>query len=524
MNSIQSKLNFSLWLVLACAVGCLMIYFPPHADEFSKYQRLVCFSFDGSVFSTLQNGCDKYPASFLGFQFHKNYDYYGVTSNFLYAPLYFLFPSISSHYLYGFISLVIFAALMVKALDVKRSTAFIPLLFFPFLYSFIHDIGPINLAMIGYPILIMAMSKVFDPHYSLKNFVLWLFAAFLITLFALEDKAFFAYLLPQIFIICIALAFNLNQSGNSIFEFLRAKISLSILFKLVLLGLVIILALAVILFLIQVEGMSYYRYLKEIRAISMREDPIARWDILSSIFNFIFTPILMIHRTISPPEFFSILSRLLFIPLLGGLGIYLWRSKNAALWLILFSNLALGLIYIYSKNVWSAHHFIYLFVPILILLMLWANSSRTAYWLIISMLVINLGGNLSLALNSPIIWHASPSRETIFRYLSQPQIAKRSVINFSSMGGYSIQALYGDKSQVVVWTPLSVPNAGKNLLDILSISGRQSILNVCNTHDGCTLDILQKQFPSQLINKVGPLGSDWQIWEIKPPNNYQLID
>lgn len=492
-----------------------MIYFPPHADEFSKYQRLACFSFDGSVFSTLQNGCDKYPASFLGYQFHKNYDYYGVTSNFLYAPFYFLFPSIYSHYFYGFISLVIFAVLMVKGLSVKRNTVFIPLLFFPFLYSFIHDIGPINLAMISYPILIMAVSKLFDPQQSLKNFVLWLLAAFLTTLFALEDKTFFVYLLPQIFMICIAFTLYRYQGSNSAFQFLRTKLSVPIYIKLVLLGSVVILALAMILFLIQVEGMSYYRYLKEIRIISMRENPIARWEILASIFNFVFTPILMVHRTLIPTEFALITSRLLFIPILAGLAMYLWRSKSTALWLILLSNLALGLIYIYSKNVWSAHHFIFLFIPIVILLMLWANTSKTAYWLIISLLFLNLAGNISLALNSPVIWHASPSREIIFRYLSKPEIAQKSVINFSSMGGYSIQALYGDKSQVVVWTSLNAPNAGKNLMGILSKSGRKSILNVCNSQEGCSYELLRKHFPTQSINKVGPEVSSWIIWEIK---------
>lgn len=516
MNLINTRRKIVLIAFLLCAVGCLMIYFPSHADEFSKYQRLACFSFDGSVFSTLQNGCDKYPASFLGYQFHKNYDYYGVTSNFLYAPFYFLFPSIYSHYLYGFISLIIFSALMVKALDVKRNTAFIPLLFFPFLYSFVHDIGPINLAMISYPILIIATSKLFDPQQSLKNFVLWLLATFLVTLFSLEDKTFFIYLLPQILMICIAFTLYRYQSSNSSFQFLRTKLSVPILIKLVLLGSVVTLALAVILFLIRVEGLSYYHYLKEIRIISMREEPIARWDILVSIFNFVFTPILMVHRTISPPEFVSILSRLLFIPLVGGLGIYLWRSKNVALWLILFSNVVLGLIYIYSKNVWSAHHFIFLFVPFIILLMIWANTSQNAYWLIILLLLLNLGGNISLALNSPVIWHASASREMIFSYLSKPEIAQKSVINFSSMGGYSIQALYGDKSQVVVWTSLNAPNAGKNLMGILSDSGREVLLNVCSNQERCNYEVIQHQFPKQSIRKVGPGSDNWLIWEIKP--------
>ena len=516
MNSIEATLKIILVVLLACAVGCIMIYLPPHADEFSKYQRLACFTFDGSVFSTLQNGCDKYPASFLGFQFHKNYDYYGVTSNFLYAPLYFLFPNIYSHYLFGFISLMIFSGLMTKALNLKLSAGIIPPLFFPILYSFIHDIGPIILAMMSYPIFIIAISKLFNSQQTLKNFALWLLAAFLVTLLAVEDKAFFIYLLPQIFIISIALSIYLDYGFNSTYEFFKAKISGLIFIKLALFNFAIMVALASILFLIQIDGMTYFHHLKELRIIAMREQPIARWDIFFSIFNFMVTPILVVHRTIVSTEFSLIASRLLFIPLLVGLALYLWRCKHASLWLIFFSNVAIGLIYLYSKNVWAAHHFIFLLTPILILLMLWANTSRTSYWLVIFLLLLNLGGNIALALNSPVIWHASRSREIIFKYLSRPEIATKSVINFSSMGGYSIQALYGDKNQVVVWTSLKAPNSGLNLQEILSKSGREVLLNVCNSHDLCSYEALQKEFPTQEISRVGPDYTSWWIWEIKP--------
>jgi hypothetical protein len=148
--------------------------------------------------------------------------------------------------------------------------------------------------------------------------------------------------------------------------------------------------------------------------------------------------------------------------------------------------------------------------------MLWANTSKTAYWLIIALLLLNLGGNISLALNSPVIWHASPSREILFRYLSNPEIAKKSVINFSSMGDYSIQALYGDKSQVVVWTSLNAPNAGKNLMGILSASGRDVLLNACSNQESCNYEVIQHQFPKQRIRKIGPESDNWLIWEIKP--------
>jgi len=116
----------------------------------------------------------------------------------------------------------------------------------------------------------------------------------------------------------------------------------------------------------------------------------------------------------------------------------------------------------------------------------------------------------------PVIWHASRSREIIFKYLSRPEIAKKSVINFSSMGGYSIQALYGDKNQVVVWTSLKAPNSGLILQEILSKSGREVLLNVCNSHDLCSYEALQKEFPTQKISRVGPDYNSWMIWEIKP--------
>lgn len=516
MKSIESTLKIGLWLLVALALASLMIYFPSHSDEFTKYQRLVCFQFDGSVFSTLQSGCDKYPASFLGFQYHKSYDYYGVTSNFLYAPLYYLLPNIYSHYLFGFISLLIFSGLMTKALQVDLKLAVIPCLFFPFLYSFVHDIGPISLAMICYPILIMATARFLDSKQTLKNYLLWLAISFSATLFALEDKAFLVYLLPPIAIISFALAIYQGQGNSTAIEFIKEKAVPSILMKLTFFGLAIAVALFTILFLIRIDGMSYYHYLKEMRNIFVREVQIPRWEIFYSLFDYLITPILMVHRTIAPNEFAKMVSRVLFAPLLAILFIYLWRSKRASLWVLLLSNVVLGAIYTYSQNVWASHHYIFLLVPILILLMQVANSSRQMFWLIIFLLVINLGVNIALAMNSRIISHASPSRKVVFEYLTLPDIAQKSVINFSTMGGYSIQALYGNANQVVTWTSLRVPTAGKSLLEILEKSNRQVILNVCDSEDFCNYEQVRAQFPNQEIKKVGPANSSWWVWEITP--------
>jgi hypothetical protein len=516
MINTKSGLHLALWLILGCAAGYIMIAFPPHADEFSKYQRLACFSFEGSVFSTLQNGCDKYLASFFGFQFHKNYEYFGVTSNFLYAPFYFLFPSIYSHYIFGFIALLAFAGLMVKALNLNAKALIIPLAFFPLLYSFIHDIGPISLAMLSYPAFILAISRLLNPRTSVRSIVFWLGIAFLMTLLSLEDKAFFIYLLPQILLISLAASIYLDKSTDSTFAFLKVRSSIFFLRRAVLLGLVIFIAAAIVLLLIRVDGMTYYQYLKGLRAISLREYPITQWEIFHSIRNFLITPILMIHRTIIPNEFSVWISRLLWIPILAIAGFHTWRTKSFALTLILLSDVVLGCIYIYSQNVWASHHFIFLFIPILIILMLSASSSKNAYYLVISALLLNLVGNIALAVGQPIASHSSPSRAAVFSYLSNHDVARNSIINFSSAGGYSIQALYGDKNQIVVWTPLKSDHAGDKLLEILTKSGRQSILNVCDNQDDCSYQLLKAQFPYQTIQKIGPENSSWWIWEIKP--------
>jgi hypothetical protein len=495
-------LLFGLWGLITLV--------PPNMDEFIKYHRLACWAFDGSQYSVFQEGCDKYSASLFGIQFHRNYQYIGVLSNYLYAPFYYLIPSIYSHYLFGLISLLVFSFLLIRALKVRWESIFIPLTFFPLLYLMIHDHGPANFSLISYPIFFLLVQKLFARDLSFKSFIFLALGIAITSLVGLDEKVFYLYLIPQILILSFAIA--LFQGGGLFKRSDMPQVLPLIVRRVFFLGLVILIVCVGFLFFIKTEGANYFRYLLELKKIQSREAPIGFGDIYSFLIQFVSAPYAYPHRIFHLNDGYVRISQIVFAPLLAIAALTVWHCrKQQAVWVLLLSEAILILTFFVTKNVWASHHFIFLQIPVIILLIFFANTSEKKFLLVSGLLLINLVANTYLLKNSVVQGHARLSQNGIFEFLSQNEIAKNSLINFSSFGGYFILSLYGNKDQVVTWKDLKNKESGDALLLLGDKASRGSILNAC---ESCELDSIQRIFPASTIELVGPKDPSWRVWKI----------
>ena len=509
----MKKYSALAFIGLLFGVWGLITLVPPNMDEFIKYHRLACWAFDGSQYSVFQEGCDKYSASIFGIPFHRNYQYIGVLSNYLYAPFYYLIPSIYSHYLFGLVSLLIFSFLLVRSLKVRWECIFIPLTFFPLLYLMVHDHGPANLSLITYPIFFLLVQKLFSRNLGFKSFLVLTLGIAATALVGLDEKVFYLYLIPQILILSFAVA--LYQEAGILKEVEISEALPLIIGRVIFLGLVILLVCAGFLFFIKTEGVNYFRYLVELKKIQSREAPIAFSDIYSFLLQFGSSPYAYPHRIFHLNEGYLKISQIVFAPLLAIAAFTVWHCRNrTAVWVLLLSEVILVLTFFVTKNVWASHHFIFLQIPVIILLILFANTSEKKFLLVSGLLLVNIVTNIYLLKNSAVQGHARLSQNGIFEYLSSNEVAKNSLINFSSFGGYFILSLYGHKEQVVTWRDLKNKGSGDALLELSDKASRGYVINAC---ESCDLESIQRIFPSSTIELVGPNDPSWRVWKITAP-------
>ena len=478
----MNKLYLLIILSLLLALAWLVLFVPPNMDEAIKYHRLACWAFDGSRFNLFQDGCDKYSSTFLGISFHRNYQYIGILSNFLYAPFYYIWPSIYSHYLLGFLSLLLFSYLLVRALQLPLKSIFIPMLYFPILFLMIHDHGPINLSLLTYPVLILVTGIFINNKVINFQFYALLFIASVTTIIGMDEKLFYLYLLPHILIISLALSFRDQTIG--ITKFSINGVTRKMFSRFVILsGLMGVTALG-FLIAIKTDGSTYLAYAMEIKKIQAREAPISVGNVLESMLNFFTAPYAYPHRIFYLSSQFTLLSQLTFAPLLCIVTFCIWhgRKKIAVVGLVI-SDLVLICIFIITKNTWASHHFIFLQIPILILLMYFSNESLKKYFIIIILLMINLFINIYLLSNSSIQDHTRLSKNGMFSFLSEGMVAKNSVINFSTFGGFFLQSLYGSKDQIVTFKDLVNIKSGQPLITSVKNSSRTYLLNACENCD-----------------------------------------
>src|SRR5215475_11948491 len=460
--------------VFAAAVVWMVYFVPPNMDEVIQFHRLACWSFDGSKYNTFRQSCDAYLSDFLGIKFHRSYAYIGITSSLLYAPLYKLIPCIYSDYLMGLTGLIIFALLLANSLGLNWRSAIIPLLYFPFAFLMIHDTGPVRVALLSYPIAIYAATKILEKDAGWKKIFTWVLAAGLIISIAIEDKPFYVYLLPQVLIIAFACALyktnakpiSIITDGQDRLFLVSAKVALWVLLFALFIGIGMVSILV-----LTKEGTRPY-----IVSLVLKSEGFKRsfLDQIPLLTEFVVSPISYSQRIYDIPRLYKLISFLLSLPLFFLAAIQVWSQKRKCLLWLALSSVVLCSVFLIRGDTSEVHHFLFLHVPVLVLLMYWANVSRRNMFSVLNLLVFGLLVDVALLTTTATFSHTTPSRSEVFNFLAVPVVAENNIINFSSWGGYSLQSLYGHPAQIVTWVNFDNTQSADSLTDLLGKTGRSA--------------------------------------------------
>src|SRR5262249_19367886 len=226
------------------------------------------------------------------------------------------------------------------------------------------------------------------------------------------------------------------------------------------------------------------------------------------------SPISYSQRIYDIPRLYKLISFLSSLPLFFLAAIHVGSQKRKCLLWVALSSVVLCSVFLIRGDTSGVQHFLFLHVPVLVLLMYWANVSRRNMLSVLNLLVFGLLVNVALLTTTATFSHSTPSRSEVFNFLAVPVVAENNIINFYSWGGYSLQSLYGHSAQIVTWVFFYNTQSADSFTDFFGKTGRSAILNVC---DSCSAESMKQFFPSYKIERVGPTGSNWSVWKISKP-------
>jgi hypothetical protein len=483
-------------------------------DEFLPYHRIACKVFPNATEHIFTNSCSADPSRLFGLEFFRSYSIVGISSNLLYLPFYLVFPAPASHHVLGTLILLFFSLMLVKAFSLSKFTVIIPLIYFPLLFQTIHDTGPIRIALLSYPLIVLSIAKLFDDNLSLLRRTLAFLGIFLVVSFSIEDKPYYIYLLTQILFLALGFAFCRHYNGMIKLIFKKKSVLFETIKKfafktfLVLLAVFFAILLTLIFITVPVSGSSTYEpYLLDLflksssRKISLLQE-------IKYLTGYLLAPTQFANRIyeLSVPQ--KLISIFAFIPVLILCLVALRNEENKIRFLILGTGGVGVVIFLITRIAWSGHHFIFLHIPILILLMRYASCGDKKYlYVVASILLSTLVSCVQLFHGKEGI-HSESTRQPIFDYLSRDEIASNAIINFASWGGYYQQSLYGARTQLVTYTMPITKESAAGLVDLWTRSGRKEIINVCS---GCDTQVFSSFFFKHKISTVDFSNTSWRL-------------
>jgi len=517
MNWLNSKPKFLFVIALLSFVSItagLVVFVPSNMDEFLQYHRIACTAFPNALEHIFREGCTEHPTRFLGFDFYRSYSYAGYSSNLLYWPFYYVYPAPASHHLLGVLILMIFSFLLVKAFTLAKETVVIPLIYFPILFQMIHDSGPIRLAVLSFPIVALLASQLVAENTSLPRRGLSFVILFIVVSIAIENKPFYVYLLPQVLLLALGFAVSSHHYGTIKFRVTKNRVfsnlSTQFTFGLCLILSAVFLACLLILIFMQVPigGGKYSTYLAR-----LMHEAAPSIDLLHEIeytVRFLLAPLTFISRIYHSPRF--VISALAFLPVLY-LCFLALKHEDSKLQLTIVGSMGLSIaIFIFTRQTWSGHHFVFLHIPLLILLMRFASGGTRRYtYVVLSVLLSAIVSCFQMYLGKELPATES-TRQPIFNYLSRDEVASNAIINFVSWGGYYQQSLYGSRAQLVTYIEPLTDKSVAELTELWTRSGRKEIINVCL---GCDARTVSAFFPDFNVSTLYFPNTSWRLVKIE---------
>lgn len=224
------KLRFLFCVAVAVISLLFFICFNHHLDEFIFLKPLATLK-ENAALNQFASGYLAYEKIIWGpIKFGLAFIYVGIIQAILFYPFYSLFDLFVAKYLYSTASLLVFYWLMSKSLGLKARDQFKLLYFFPLLFVFIFDSGPINISAIGFPLTSILFVHYFNASDTKKiNLIFLMFILY--SFLAFFDKVFYLFLFPSILIFSLA---EVNKLNFSVRKFVKIGLGITVFATLVL--------------------------------------------------------------------------------------------------------------------------------------------------------------------------------------------------------------------------------------------------------------------------------------------------
>jgi hypothetical protein len=515
-------LTLSLFLIVL-----VILTVPWHMDEFLHYHVLACTQ-PSQQLNVYRESCFAYPTQLGGWTFRRAYPYIGITSSVLLWPFFTVMNAMLAHYAEGVVGLFIVAAGIASSLNLTKKALPTLLLFFPLTFAVLHDGGPVRVGLVALawtPVILRRFATA-DQRPAKAAWAALLVAMWVL---AMENKPFFAYLLPGIVLWSLA-----GMAAHGELPRTRTR-------WMAVLGLVAVAAGSAfaLLVLTRVSGGPYLTYLID-RARSLPRRGTPPEIFLNSILFTLDWPYYA-HRVslynapggVPYPQPFhrlagalpldstwqAVTALILTLLVVAALAVaYLWSlvrlGRNSTQAIRVSATLLLGAaIVLGAATMWArgfeTHHFIYMQVPLLGILALAVSGQRRELLVLGSVFAAAALASLVAIWLVPRPPKASPEIPVVFQ--AALEISDRgTVINCSSWGCYYTYSLLNEDDVPVVFanTP---EDAGRLAADMRS-QGRR-ILHLCFD---CNAESVRRLYPQAGVAQVSTGTSVWKLFRVNP--------
>lgn len=518
------KLRYGLWSVALAGIFTLiavtLIAFSFDMDEFLPYHPIACDQVQQAV-STFQGACNVLPTQFLGWEYQRSFNYAGAVSGWMMTPVFALWHSWWAHAVFGLFTLLIAGWGIVRSLQLAPRFILVTFAFLPLLLPTVHDTGPIRLALVVIAWTPAALRFQFSSRPVLMKVLVGCTLA-LGWIASTENKPYFLFLVPGTVIWSIA-CLNVTMGTGFVRSHFRALL-------LWFFGLTI--PCIVLLFVLRIEGMSYFAYL---RHFPSPNDPLVNvgtglsflgdWALSAQRFLLLYPnvdasfPKLLQSPLNSLPLSADRGAPLSLLLTLGTIALTVtliswairrcWTQISKSTTLLLF-----GAVLLFFAGAWisgggSVHHFVFAQIGVLSFILLSFNT--TAYGALraaTSIVAISWLAMLSI-LSSGRNPAVGSNVEEIMT-IAQSQASDKVLINCASWGCYHQFAFLENKPAPIVFA--------ESVSDQLLLLGKakgsgKSVVHVCRD---CTIEQLEKNLNPRRIDEIGSSPGGWHAFSIEP--------
>ncbi len=509
---------------------CTAILIPWHMDEFVMYHRLACQELAQQV-NIYRESCFDYPISFLGIDFYRSYQYTGIASSILAMPFFLVVKSLWLNYLIGLIFIILIFWGIIRSFNLKITSGLKALVFFPIVFTVLHDGGPVRLSLVA-----MAWTPYFFRKFLNRNRLksLWsLSPIILLWMISAEDKPFFIFILPGVILFTLAAIVHVEDLSFLVKHKFKIALGMSV---------ASLFAISIF-FILRVGELSYFAYLRSISTAPTPEvlqETISTDDPESSIQTILFKKIMFIfvwafypHRTMDLENFYlgnlaipypgistptQILSSALF-----GIGILLilvgyyllfryliqnFKSKMALVSYLILSASALLWLIPSATGGWTSHHYVFMQVAILTALLLVGEKSEENSRVVGAIFTVVTSLSLVVSILTPVNIQASREIEKVSKFAIEIS-SEKSIMHCAYWGCYHQLALMNSRNVPVAFATSEV--------DILKLESHAvlnglSILTICAE---CSTNSLNENFPNSTVTQIETKTQDWKLFTVK---------